>query len=104
EPARNRRLDAVADAEEPLGRALAGAELGVRVVDVAREEVRGERVGARHHKRRNTGDVRREPRRVEGADGVATRDEHFAAEGAALLLRRELILEVDGGSARLDER
>ena len=65
--------------------------------------VRGERVGARDDERRHVGDVGGEPRRDERAHELARRHEHLAAEMAALLLRRELVLEVDGRRAGLDE-
>ena len=94
----------VADAEEALGRALAGAELAVDLVDVARQERGRERVGAGDDQRRHVEHVGREPRRDERADELARRDEHLAAEVAALLLGRELVLEVDGRGARLDVR
>ena len=92
------------DAEEALGRALAGQELAVALVDVAREQRRGERVGARDEDGRHVEHVGGEPRGDERPDELARRDEHLAAEVAALLLRRELVLEVDAGGARLDER
>ena len=104
ERARDRRLDARRDAEEALRRALAGRELAVALVDVAREQRRGERVGARDEHGRDVEDVGGEPRGDERADELARRDEHLAAEVAALLLRGELILEVDAGGAGLDER
>ncbi len=104
EGARDRRLDAGRDAEEALGRPLAGRELAVALVDVAREQRRRERVGARDEHGRDVEDVGREPRRDERPDELARRDEHLAAEVAALLLGRELILEVDPGGAGLDER
>ena len=92
------------DAEEALGGSLAGDELAVALVDVARQQRRRERVGARDEHRRHVEDVRREPGGDERADELARRHEHLAAEVAALLLRRELILEVDAGGAGLDER
>ena len=104
ERARDRRLDAGLDAEEPLGRALAGEELAVALVDVAREQRRGQRVGARDEDRRHVEDVGREPRGDERAHELARGNQHLAAEMAALLLRRELVLEVDAGGAGLDER
>ena len=104
EAARDRGVDAVADAEEALRRALAGAELAVDLVDVARQERGRERVGARDDQRRHVGDVGREPRRDERADVLGGRHEHLAAEVAALLLGRELVLEVDRRRAGLDER
>ena len=92
------------DAEEALGRPLAGDELAVALVDVAREQRRGERVRAGDEHRRDVEHVGREARGDERADELARRHEHLAAEVAALLLRRELILEVDAGGAGLDER
>src|SRR6266508_914658 len=95
ETAGDRGLDAVVDAEEALGRPLTRAERAVRVVDVARDQVRAERVRPGDQHRRYVEHVRREPRRVERADELAGRDEHLAAEVAALLLRGELVLEVN---------
>ena len=104
ERAGDRRLDSRSDAEEALGGALARHELHVALVDVAREQRRGERVRSRDENRRDVEDVGGEPRGDERADELARRDEHLAAEVAALLLRRELVLEVDAGGAGLDER
>ncbi len=98
------RLDSRCDAEEALGRTFACDELAVALVDVAREERRGERVRARDEDGRNVENVGRETGRDERADELARGNEHLAAEVAALLLRGELILEVDACGPRLDER
>ena len=63
-----------------------------------------ERIRARDEHRRHAADVGGESRGVERADELLGRDEHLAAEVAALLLRRELILVVDARGARLDHR
>ena len=60
EPARDRRLDARADAVEALRRALAGEERAVALVDVAGEQRRRVGVGARDEERRHV--QRRRPR------------------------------------------
>ncbi len=104
ERAGDRRLDPGPDAEEALGVSLAGDELAVALVDVARQERGRERVRARDEDGRDVEDVGGEPRRDERPDELARRHEHLAAQVPALLLRRELILEVDAGGARLDER
>jgi hypothetical protein len=88
-------FDAVADPEEAFRRALAGHELAVVLVDVAREESGGERVRARDEHGRHAAHVRSETRGVERPDELLRRDEHLAAEVAALLLRRQLVLVVD---------
>ena len=54
--------------------------------------------------RRHVEHVGGEPRGGKRADELARRDEHLAAEVAALLLGRELILEVHARGARLDHR
>ena len=95
---------AALDAEVALGRALAGDERVVALVDVAREERRAERVRARDEHRRDVADVGGQARGDERADELARRDEHLAAQVAALLLGGELVLEVDAGGARLDHR
>ncbi len=101
---RDRRLEPVADAVEALGRPLAGEELGIGRVDVGREELRAQRVGARDDHGRHAHHVGREPGADQRAHELRGRDEHLAAEVAALLLRRELVLEVHARGARLDHR
>ena len=61
-------------------------------------------VGAGDDQRRRAHHVGGEPRGIEVADMRGGRDQHLAAEMAALLFRRELVLVVDAGRARLDER
>jgi hypothetical protein len=102
--ARDRRLDTRLETEEALGRPLAGDELAVALVDIAREQRRRERVGARDEDGRHVEHVRREPGRHERADELTRRHEHLSAQVAALLLGRELVLEVDARGTRLDER
>ena len=74
----------------------------VAFVDVAGDELGAFGVGARDEDRRNAADVGGEPRRVEVADRRLGRDQHLAAEVTALLLARQLVLEVNAGGARLD--
>ena len=93
---------AVLEAEEALGRALAGQELAVALVDVRGDQLGALGVGAGDEQGRNAADVRRQPRRVEVADMGLGRDQHLAAEMAAFLLGGELVLEMDAGGARLD--
>ena len=76
----------------------------VALVDVARQQRGRQRIGARDEERRHVEHVGREPRRGERADELAGRDEHLAAEVAALLLGRELVLEVHARGAGLDHR
>ena len=54
--------------------------------------------------RRDVEHVRGEPRGDERANELARRDQHLAAEVAALLLRRQLILEVHACGAGFDHR
>src|ERR671919_569965 len=96
EPARN--------AEEALGRPLARDEGAVALVDIAGEERRAVRVRARDQERGDAADVCREPGRRQRPDELTGRDEHLAAEVAALLLRGELILEVHGRDPCFDHR
>ncbi len=102
EAARDRRVESPAHRVESLGRAFAGQKLGVARVDVARDDVRSVGVGARDDDRRNVEHVGRETGGHEMADRFLRRNEHLAAEMAALLFRRELIFEVDAGGAGLD--
>ena len=74
----------------------------VALVDVAGDELGAFGVGAGDEDGRDAADVGGEPRRVEVADRRLGRDQHLAAEVAALLLARELVLEVNAGGARLD--
>ena len=104
EPPRDRGLDPVGDPEEALGRALPAAERLVDLVDVARQERRRERVGAGDQHGRHVEHVGREPGGDERPHELARGDEHLAAEVAALLLGRELVLEVDARGAGLDVR
>ena len=90
--------------KKPFRCALARAELAVDLVDVARQQRGRERVGARDDERRHVGDVGGEAGGDERADVLGGRHEHLAAEVAALLLGRELVLEVHRGRAGLDER
>ena len=90
------------ETEETFGRALAGEEGAVALVDVRRDQPGALGVGAGDEERRNAADVRRQPRRVEVADMRCGGDQHLAAQMAAFLLGRELILEMDAGGARLD--
>ena len=96
------RLDAAANLEEALPRPLAGQELVVGRVDVAREQRRRVGVGARDEHGRHAQHVRGQTRGLQRADELRGRHEHLAAEVAALLLGRELILEVDSRCAGFD--
>ena len=102
ESSRDRRLDSVTDAEEPLGRSLTRAELAIELVDVACEERGREGVGARHDQRRDVENVGGEAGSDECPDELARRHQHFTAEMTALLLGGQLVLEMDGGRAGLD--
>ena len=103
--ARDARLEPVAELVEAFDRAAGVVvdERLVALVDVGGDELGGLGVGARDDQRRRAHHVGGEPRGVEVADMRGGRDQHLAAEMAALLLRRELVLEVDAGGARLDE-
>ena len=90
------------EAIEAFRRPLAGDELVVALVDIRRDELGALRVGSREHKGRRAADVGGETRRDQVALMRRGRDQHLAAHVAALLFRRELVLEVDAGRARLD--
>ena len=66
------------------------------------QQAGGRGVGARHEDGLRPAHVGGEARGVEGADELARRYEDLASHVAALLLARELILEVDGGGTGLD--
>ena len=94
---------ALLQAEEAFGGALAAIDPRVvALVDVAGDEGRRMRIGARQEKRRHAADVGRKPRRVERADEGLRRHEHLAAEMAAFLLGGELVLEMHAGGSGLD--
>src|SRR3982751_2174016 len=85
---------AVLQAEESLGRAFAGDERTVARIDVAGDQLRAFGIGAGDDDRRDSAAVGREPCGVEVADRRLRRNQHLAAEMAALLLARELVLEM----------
>ena len=104
EAARDRLLDARLRAVEAFRGALARAERLVVLVDVAREQVGRFRVGAREHDRRHAHHVGREPRGDELLHRFLRRHQHLAAHVAALLDRRELVLEMHAAGAGADHR
>ena len=104
EAARHRLVEAVARLVEALDRALAGQERFVVIVDVGGDEVGRLGVGAREQDRRHAHAVGGQPRGDQLLDRLARRHEHLAAHVTALLHRRELVLEVHAGGARLDHR
>jgi hypothetical protein len=57
---RDRALDAALVAEEPFRRAIAGEELAIARIDVARDELRAVGVGARDEHGRHVENVRRQ--------------------------------------------
>jgi hypothetical protein len=89
---------------EALWRPLAGDERAIALVHVGGEQLRGVRVGAAQQHGGHTLDVGGEARRVERADVLADRHQHLAAEMAAFLLRRELVLEMHARRTRVDHR
>ena len=97
-------LEAGPDPEEALRCALSGDELLVGWIDVTRQERRAQGIRARDQHGRDAGDVGREPGRGERADELRCRNEHLAAQVTALLLRGQLVLEVDACCARFDHR
>ena len=95
---------ALLQAEEALGGAVFAVDEGlVALVDVRGDQLGAFGVGAGDRDGRRAHDVGGQT----GGDQIAFmrlgRDQHLAAQVAALLLRRQLVLEVDAGGARLDE-
>ena len=88
---------------ETFGRSFAGDVLSIALVDIRGDELRAVCIGAGHHDRRRTAHVGRKPRRDQVALVRCGRDQNLAAEVTALLLRRELVLEMHAGSACFDE-
>lgn len=88
-------LDAAVDVVETLGRALAGAEGLVGVVDVAGQQVGRVGVGARDEHGGCARHVGRQARRHQVAHRLLRGHQHLATQVAALLLRRQLVLTVD---------
>ena len=74
--------------------ALAGDERLVALVDVGGDQRRRFGVGPGDDDGRNVADVGRQPGRGQRADVLLGRDQHLAAEVAALLLRGQLVLPV----------
>ena len=104
--ARDRVVVAAAglDAEEALRRAVAGDERTVALIDVAGQQLRRLRVGAAQQHGVHALDIGRQPRRVQRADVLRDRHQHLAAQMAALLFGRELVLEMHARRAGLDHR
>ena len=88
--------------KKPSGVRSSSEELFVRGVDLAREERCAQCVRAGDENRRHVRDVGGEPRGHQRPDELARRDEHLAAQVAALLFRGELILVMDACSASFD--
>ncbi len=104
EAAADGALDAAVDAVEAFDRALAIDERHVVGVNVGRQQLRAVGIGAGDEDAGHAHDVGRQPRGDELLDELARRHEHLAAHVAALLGRRELILEVNAGRPGLDHR
>ncbi|MNN02571.1 hypothetical protein D3C81_1152350 [compost metagenome] len=92
-------LQAVLDAVEALRRALAGDERCIVRVEVAGQQVGRFGIGPRQHDRRHTQHVSRQTRRRQLLDGFLGRHQHLAAHVAALLHRRQLVLEMHRSGA-----
>ena len=75
----------------------------IALVDIRRQELGGLRIGAGNDQGRHAHHVGGEAGGGEVADMCLCRDQHLAAEMAALLFRSELVLEMHAGSARLDK-
>ncbi len=90
--------------KKPFDRALARQVRLVVVVDIGGDEVGRFGVGARDQQRRHAHHVGRETRRDQLGHRFARRHQHLAAHVAALLHRRELVLEVHAGGAGVDHR
>ncbi len=90
------------EAEETFRGALAGNELAIAIVHISGDQLGALRVGARQHEGRRAADVGCQTRRDQVTLMRRGRDQHLAAHVAALLLGRELVLEVNAGSTCLD--
>ena len=99
EAARDRLLHAAAHPVEALGRAFAGQERLVVLVEVRGQQARGLGVGARQHHGRRAEDVGGQSRGDQLLHRLLGRHQHLAAHVAALLDRRQLVLEVRAGGA-----
>lgn len=97
------RLDAVLGAVEAFPGALAGDERLVALVDVGGDQRGRLGVGTGDHHRGNISHIGREPSRRQSADVLLGRDQHLAAQVAALLLRGQLVLPVRTRNARGDQ-
>src|SRR5205085_5126149 len=88
---------AVLQPEKALRCPLAGDEWAIALVDVAGDELGAFRVGPCDDNRGDAADIGCKPRRIEVPDRSLGRDQHLAAQMAALLLRRDLLFEVNAG-------
>ncbi len=99
----HRVLVALLEAEEAFFRpAVAIDPRMIVIIHIRGDEVRRMRIRAGQQDGVDTAHVSREARRVQRADEGLGRHQHLAAEMAALLLRSELILEMDARGTRLD--
>src|SRR5438093_7564589 len=89
---------------EAFGRALgADDERLVARIDVGRDELRGVRIRTGDQDGRNIAQVCRQPRGDEFLEEDTRRNQYLAAQVAAFLRARELILEVHAGRPGLDQ-
>ncbi len=91
-------------AEEALGRAVVAVDEGaIALVHVRGDQLGAFGVGTGHDQGRGAHDVGGQARGDQVALMRLGRDQNLAAEVAAFLLRRQLVLEMDARSAGLDE-
>ena len=102
--ARDRRFHAVSNHQEAFRRVLTGAPAPVVLVDIARQQPGAIRIGAGDEHRVHAAHVRGEARGDQLGDELTRGDEHLAAQMAAFLHRRQLILEVHAGGAGGDHQ
>ncbi len=95
---------ALLQTEEAFGRALTGQEPLVPYIHVGRDHLRRMGIGCALPTLFHAHDISGETCGVEGADELLCRQQHLAAEMAALLFRCQLIFEMHAGGARFDHR
>jgi hypothetical protein len=78
--------------------------MGGPLVDVGGQQLGRLRIGAAQQNGRHSLDVGSEPGCIEGADVLADRHQHLAAEMPAFFLGCQLVLEMHASGAGLDHR
>ena len=96
-------IEPLSHPEEALSGPFSGAEALVTRVDIGCEQIRTVGIGAGDRHQRHTKHIAGKPSGGQRSDVLAGRNQDLATHVSALLLGRELVLEVDASRAGGDE-